>query len=343
MRVKVGINGFGTIGKRVAEAVAKQDDMEVVGVVKTRPDYIAKLAVEKGFKLYTVSESLDKFEKAGFKVEGTVEDLLRKVDVIVDATPKGYGAKYKPLYEKYSVKAVFQGGEKHSIVEVSFNALANYREVLGKNYVRVVSCNTTGLLRVLSTLDKSFKIRKVRALIVRRATDPMDVKRGPVNAIVLDPPTIPSHHGGDVKTVMPWLNIETAALIVPTTLMHVHYLNIELEAKPTREDIIRVLEETPRIKLLSCEKTGITSTAQIIELARDLGRARYDIPELIIWEDSIKVHNGEVQLFQAVHQESIVVPENVDAIRAMFKLEVDPIKSIRKTDEKLGIVGGRFE
>ena len=46
MRLKVGVNGFGTIGKRAAWAVSKQDDMEIVGVTKTRPSYEAKLAVQ---------------------------------------------------------------------------------------------------------------------------------------------------------------------------------------------------------------------------------------------------------------------------------------------------------
>jgi len=32
MSIKVAINGFGTIGKRVADAVDAQDDMEIVGV-----------------------------------------------------------------------------------------------------------------------------------------------------------------------------------------------------------------------------------------------------------------------------------------------------------------------
>ena len=35
--IKVGINGYGTIGKRVAEAVTLQDDMEIIGIVKTKP------------------------------------------------------------------------------------------------------------------------------------------------------------------------------------------------------------------------------------------------------------------------------------------------------------------
>ena len=49
----VAINGYGTIGKRVADAVAAQDDMKVIGVSKTRPNYEARTAVEeKGYPLY---------------------------------------------------------------------------------------------------------------------------------------------------------------------------------------------------------------------------------------------------------------------------------------------------
>ena len=34
MTIKVAINGYGTIGKRVADAVDAQDDMEIIGVTK---------------------------------------------------------------------------------------------------------------------------------------------------------------------------------------------------------------------------------------------------------------------------------------------------------------------
>ncbi|MGB9372250.1 MAG: glyceraldehyde 3-phosphate dehydrogenase NAD-binding domain-containing protein, partial [Halobacteriota archaeon] len=47
MAVKVAINGYGNIGKRVADAVAKQDDMKLVGVAKTRPNFEAFVAVQK--------------------------------------------------------------------------------------------------------------------------------------------------------------------------------------------------------------------------------------------------------------------------------------------------------
>ena len=44
-KIKVAINGFGTIGKRVAEAVVAQDDMVIIVVTKTGPSFGCDLAV----------------------------------------------------------------------------------------------------------------------------------------------------------------------------------------------------------------------------------------------------------------------------------------------------------
>jgi glyceraldehyde-3-phosphate dehydrogenase (NAD(P)) len=56
MAVKVAINGYGTIGKRVADAVSLQDDMEIIGVTKRRPSFEAKMAVKNGFPFYAAGE-----------------------------------------------------------------------------------------------------------------------------------------------------------------------------------------------------------------------------------------------------------------------------------------------
>ena len=36
-RVKVGVAGYGVIGQRLADGVAKQEDMELVGIVDVAP------------------------------------------------------------------------------------------------------------------------------------------------------------------------------------------------------------------------------------------------------------------------------------------------------------------
>ncbi len=338
MTVKVGINGYGTIGKRVAFAASKQDDMKIIGVVKHTPDFEARIAAEKGFDVYVSGEDrLEKFAKANIPAKGTVRDLLGKVDVVIDATPEGTPAENKKnFYLPKKLNAIFEGGEEPEIAETSFVAQANYSNALGKKYIRCVSCNTTGLVRVLNAIDTSFKIKKARVFLARRATDPHEIKKGPINAIVPDPITIPSHHGHDVQTVLPQIDITTLAIRVPTTIMHLHAICVEIGKSAETKDIIDLLEHTPRIKLLH-SKDGIHSTAGIMEYAREIGRYRNDLYENIVWEDSITVKDNEVFLYQAIHQEADVVPENIDAIRAMFQLEKDPLKSIRKTDKSLGI------
>ena len=49
--IKVGINGYGTIGKRVAEAVTLQDDMKIVGIVKTKPTYEMRGAIDANYRV----------------------------------------------------------------------------------------------------------------------------------------------------------------------------------------------------------------------------------------------------------------------------------------------------
>ena len=334
-RIKVAVNGFGTIGKRVASAVSLQDDMELIGVTKTRPNYEAQVAVLKGFPLYVPEGNQKAFEDAGIKVAGNIDDMISKADIVVDCTPGDFGEFYRDKYRAAGVKAIFQGGEDHSLTGVSFNSTANYSESWGAPLSRVVSCNTTGLLRTLAPIDRKYRIKDAYVTIVRRAADPGDSKAGPING--LEPSVkLPTHHGPDVQSIMPWLNISTMAIKASTTLMHVHTVVAHLEGQPTTEDIIDIMSKSPRVRLID-SRDGIKSTAQIMELAKDLSRDRADMYEICVWRDGVKVVGDTLYYYQAVHQESDVIPENIDCIRSMCKMEQDPEKSVRKTNASLGI------
>lgn len=332
--LKVGINGYGTIGRRVAQAVMLQKDMTVSGIVKTKPDYVAHFA-SKNFKVFTPDESSFRtFEEGGINPSGSLTDLISDSDIIVDATPEKMGEKNLELYKKMGVKAIFQGGEKSSIAEASFTSYANYEKALGKNYVRVVSCNTTGLARTLSALRDNFGVNNVYVTLIRRATDPNDHKKGPLNS--LEPSMkIPSHHAPDVQTVMDNIEIDTVAIKAPTTLMHVHVVQAELGKQATSGEIMDAFSLYPRILQVS-GKEGVVSTAQVMDLARERGRNRSDLYEIALWKESINLKGSKINYIQAVHQESDVVPENVDAIRAMFEL-ADKETSLSATDVSLGI------
>ncbi|MDD1703895.1 MAG: type II glyceraldehyde-3-phosphate dehydrogenase [Methanoregula sp.] len=336
--IKVAINGYGTIGKRVADAVAAQKDMQVVGVSKTRPSAEAFVAKERGYPLFIADLSKKAaFEKAGLKVAGSCEDMCKLADVVVDATPGDIGATNKPLYEKLGVKAIWQGGEDHEIADFSFNSSCNYKDAIGRQFVRVVSCNTTGLCRIINEIDKEFGVTHVHAIMVRRGADPGEIKRGPIDAIVLDPVSVPSHHGPDLLTVLPHISITTMAMIVPTTMMHMHAIRISTKKTVDRDRVVELINNHPRLGLIK-KTAGIKSTAELKEFAMDLGRQRSDLYENCIFEESIFAEKNELCFFQAIHQEADVVVENVDAIRAMMGAEKDAKRSVEMTNTALGFV-----
>ncbi len=336
--IEVGVNGYGTIGKRVADAVEAQPDMTLSGVAKTRPNYEAEAAVRKGYPLYAaVPDRIDQFEAAGIDIAGEADDLVMRADVVVDTTPSGIGAENAALYERYDTSAVFQGGEDPEVADRSFVARANFDDVreAGADSLRVVSCNTTGLSRVLAPLRETYGVEKARVTLVRRGGDPGQTERGPINDILPDPVEIPSHHGPDVNTIFPGLDIDTLGVKVPATLMHLHSVNVTLDATPDADEVRSLLDEESRLFLVP-EESGIDGTGKLKEFAMDTGRPRGDLWENCIWSDSLTVEDDDLYLFQSIHQESDVVPENVDAVRALAG-DADREESMATTDETLGV------
>jgi glyceraldehyde-3-phosphate dehydrogenase (NAD(P)) len=335
--VTVGVNGYGTIGKRVADAVVQQPDMELAGVAKTSPNHEAELAVENGYPLYyAVDEREALFHEAGIPLEGPVDSLVAKSDVIVDACPSGIGEQNAAMYDEYDTPALYQGGESAEFVDASFNARSNFQEAEGARHVRVVSCNTTGLSRLLAPLQEAYGVEKARVTLVRRGGDPAQSGRGPINDILPNPITLPSHHGPDVNTIFPDLAIDTLGLKVPATLMHTHSVNVELADAPADPgDVRELLADENRLFLIPPEH-DIDGAGALKEYALDRGRPRGDLWENCVWSESISLAGDDCYLFQAIHQESDVVPENVDAVRAV-EGTADREESMRTTDEALGV------
>lgn len=335
--IKVGINGYGTIGKRVADAVAMQKDMKLVGVTAHSYSFNTEVAKEKGYRIFTTSEDND-LKLNGIEPDGNINNLLEQTDVVVDATPKKVGKEnLEKFYMPKKVKAILQGGEKHETAGTSFVAQCNYNEAVNKDCARIVSCNTTGLCRTLHAVDKKYGVASVHATMIRRGADPGDIHHGPINAIV---PVLemPSHHGPDVQTVLRNVQIFTTALSVPSTLMHLHTLTVDLKKKANVEDVVELFKNSTRIRIVR-NAEHLRSTAEIMEFARDLGRLRGDMPEICVWQEAIGVtsnsHN-KLLYMQAVHQESDVIPENIDCIRAMMGFK-DGNKSIEMTNKTFNI------
>jgi glyceraldehyde-3-phosphate dehydrogenase (NAD(P)) len=196
-KIRVAVNGYGVIGKRVADAVRVQPDMELVGVSDVISDYRIKTAVTLGIPVYaSTKEGSTEMREARLPVAGGLHQLLDTVDVVVDCTPAKIGAGNLDHYREHGVKAIFQGGEKHELTGHSFVAHANYATALGRETTRVVSC-TTATVRTLTALKDAGLLAKARGVLIRRATDPWESDHSGIMNTIVPKGRIPSHQGPD--------------------------------------------------------------------------------------------------------------------------------------------------
>ena len=339
--VKVGVAGYGVIGQRLADGVARQKDMELVGIADLAPTISIRALREKGmpYDLYLV-EGADKAKFDALKIpyKGSFNDLIGKVDIMLDSSPGGVGAKNKELYEKAGVKAVFQGGEKNSVADVFFHGYANYEKGVGANYLKLTSCNTTGLIRSVDCLDRQYGVERVAITIVRRVADPGDYHRGLTNALQLD--KAPTHQAVDLMTIMPHIN--ATGILVHTPVTHGHFITVVAHGKKkiTKEMALSAFKSHDRIRVVTIDD-GFLGNASFFRYARDLGHPRADMYEIGLWEDSIVESGDDIMYGIHIPQESVTIPETMDAIRAALKMQPDSASGTAETNKYLNLGGWR--
>ena len=336
-RARVAVNGYGVIGKRVADAVAQQDDMELVGVADVGCDYRIRVAAERGYALYAASPAARAgMEAAGLPVAGTLDDLVRRADVVIDCTPKGVGAANRERYRAARVRMIWQGGESHELAGYSFVAQVNYAGALQRESARIVSCNTTALCRVTQALRARGCVTRVRAVLLRRATDAWESHATGMIYTAMPEMRVPSHQGPDAQTVIADLDITTLAGAAPYNLGHLHYVMVETTRAVDVDELRAALSAAPRIAFIRAGD-GLVAMNSVVELMRDLRRPRADMWEVVVWEDALASDGRESYLAYQVDNEAIVIPESIDCVRALTGLERSASASIVKTDASLGV------
>ena len=302
-KIKVGVAGYGVIGQRLADGVARQGDMELVGVADLAPTLSIRALKEQGmpYDLYLV-DGADKsaFDAAGIPVSGTFEELIDKVDIMLDSSPGGVGAKNKELYVKHNTKAIFQGGEKNSVADVFFHGYANYEKGVGQNYLKLTSCNTTGLIRSVDCLDRAYGIEKVAITIIR--------------------------------------HIEATGILVHTPVTHGHIITVVATGKQkiTKQMALDAFLTHDRIRVVTIDE-GFKGNASFFRYARDLGNRRGDMYEIGLWADSIVESGNDIMYAINIPQESVTIPETMDGIRAACNMETDRLKAVAETNKYLGL------
>ena len=331
---RVAIVGFGTIGKRIADAVKSQPDMELSGIGLRSASPAAIVAHRHGYRLYcTHDANRADLKSVGLPIVGGLDDLLEACDVVIDCTPRNHAADRFSRYRDFGKAIILQGGERHGTTGFTFCTFVNFSDVSGYSAARIPSCNTTGLVRLLSALDRAWSVGSVKAVLARCASDPDKSRKGVVNGAILTPS--PSHHGPDVQLLLPHIEILTQSITVPMTHGHVISLFVDLACAVGVDDVVNYLGVLPRITVIT-EET-ITGTHQLGKLAAELGRLRGDRPELLVWGNSISSVRRTLCLQVSVHMESIVIPESMDCVRGLLGMQESCAAVMWKTDTALGI------
>ncbi len=335
--VKVGVVGYGVIGQRLADGVARQQDMELIGVVDVAPTLPVRALKERGmpYDLYNaVPDNASKFEEVGIPISGTMEEMLQKVEIVLDATSAGVGAKNKELYQKLGKKAIFQGGEKNDVADVFFHGYANYEKGLGQQFLKLTSCNTTGFVRTIDCLDREVGVENVAATIIRRVADPGDYHRGLTNALQVD--KAPNHQCVDLMTIMPHINATGILVHTPVTHGHIITLVVTTKRKIEKAEALTYFKAHPRIRVVKLAD-GFLGNASLFKYARDLGNPRGDMYEVALWDETIVNSGADIMFAINIPQEAIVIPETMDGIRAAMEMQTDRLEAVSKTNEYLGI------
>ena len=335
-RIRVGVAGYGVIGRRVADALQRQSDMELIGVADVAADWRIAQAAGRGIALFTAADDArPAMDQAGLQVSGSLEELVSASEIVVDCTPKRSGAANAELYRRVGRPFIVQGGEKHEVAGHSFVADSSYASAVGRPSTRVVSCNTTSIVRTLGALKRAGLLLKARGTLLRRATDPWESHLGGIINTLVPEPQLPSHQGPDAQLVDPELDVVTIAIQVPETLGHLHAWSVELTREATKEEVLAAFSHSSRILLIDT-RTGLSAINAVKEWMSDSGRPNANLYEVALWSDLLTVQGRELYYCYMVDNQAIVIPETIDAIRALSGFNQADV-SITRTNETLGI------
>ncbi len=315
---KIFVNGYGSIGSRIASFLRDDPQVTILGVGKYSPDGNVNAAISNGFDVFVPERKLADFE--GLEISGSVESALDDCDLVIDASPGGYGFRNKQeLYEPRGIMAIYQGGEttmgESAVSDLLFNSRVNYAKAVGKRHVMQGSCNVTGMGRILEPLRSKYADRLLRfdVILVRRWADIEQKDKQVTDTIEMTPSP---HHGDDVKEYFGKdAPLFIRAIKVPTRQMHLHVMDI------------RFVDDAPKpseIHNIFADEFGVATlwTANGTKDVRDYAKAmefHFTDTNMIHIHANMTTSIGDVvQLMYSDDQTGIVVPENHMLMQAML-------------------------
>ncbi|MDB4730367.1 type I glyceraldehyde-3-phosphate dehydrogenase [bacterium] len=263
MMIKVGINGFGRIGRMVFRASVARDDMEVVAINDLlEVDYLAYMlkydSVHGRFQ-GEVSTQDGKLIVNGKEIRVTAETDPSKLawgdvgaDVVVESTGIFLTSDSAQGHIDAGAKKVVMSAPSKDDTRM-FVMGVNDDSYDGEVFVSNASCTTNCLAPIAKVLNDNFGIKRGLMTTVHAATATQKTVDGPSKKDwrggrgILEN-IIPSSTGAAkaVGKVIPELNgkLTGMAFRVPTSDVSAVDLTVELDKEATYEEICKVMKDT---------------------------------------------------------------------------------------------------
>ena len=329
---KVFVNGYGTIGSRIAKFIKDDSDIDVVGIGKYSPDEKVQQAINSGFSVYVPEDKISNFDD--YNISGSIESALNDCDLVIDVSPVGHGfLNKKNIYEPKNIMAIFQGGEtifgNNTVSDILFNSRVNYADAFGKKYVMQGSCNVTGMGRILNPLREKYADRLARfdVTLIRRWADLEQTDKQVDDTIEM---TENPHHGTDVKSYFGKDSpLFVRTIKVPTRQMHLHIMDIRFKDNAPTPDEIHDLFKNEYGTVIIWTAKG---TKDIREFAESTKFNFKDTNMVHIHANMTVVTGNTIQLMYSDDQTGIVIPENHMLLQAML-FQREYAEAVRRTEE----------
>ena len=262
MAIKVGINGFGRIGRMVFRAVAKDfKDIEIVAINDLLdPEYLAyMLKYDSVHGRFNGDVSVDGGSMVvnGKKIRLTAERDPANLkwneagaDIVIDCTGFFLTTESCQAHIKAGAKKVVQSAPSKDDTPM-FVYGVNHTKYAGEAIVSAASCTTNCLAPVAKVLHDNFGIKRGLMSTVHAATATQKTVDGPSSKDwrggrgILEN-IIPSSTGAAkaVGKVIPELNkkLTGMAFRVPTSDVSVVDLTVELNKEASYEDICKAMK-----------------------------------------------------------------------------------------------------
>ena len=326
---KVFVNGYGNIGRRLASALSRDNEISLLGIAKYTIDEQILEDLKNKYDIYVPENLALKYKSS---IAGSIDEAVSACDLVLDAAKEGEGYSNKiRFYQPLRKPAIFQGGEERhgdrAVAKMIHNSRVNYDEASGKQYVIQGSCNVSGMGKVMQPLMESFgdEIQRYDVTLVRRWADLEDSKEVKDSIQWEKNP----HHQEDVKDFIPHANLYVEAFKVPSRMMHLHQMIVRFRSKaPTRDRILDLFTKEFAVAILNSAK----GTADVRMKAIELGFEHGDTNMVHIHQDVLRVQEETLKIVYSDDQTGLVIPENHLLLQSMI-LRRPRSEAVKRTDK----------